>query len=96
MLVLITYDVNTETPEGRKHLRQVAKKCQDYGQRVQCSVFEISIDYAGYLQLKHDLISIIDIERDSLRFYNLGNNYSTKIEHFGTKESYNPEGTLIV
>ena len=96
MLVLITYDVNTEDSEGRRRLRLIAKQCVNYGQRVQNSVFECLIDAAQARMLKHKLCSIIDEEKDSLRFYYLGKNYKTKIEHFGTKMSYEPEGMLMV
>lgn len=96
MLVLITYDVNTETAAGRKRLRQIAKQCVNHGQRVQNSVFECKLDAAQYRVLQNKLCKIMDEEQDSLRFYNLGNNYSNRIEHFGVKESYDPEECLIV
>ncbi len=96
MLVLITYDVNTEDAAGRKRLRKVAKECVNYGQRVQNSVFECLLDAAQYAMLKHKLEALIDKSRDSLRFYNLGNHYQSRIEHIGTKESYEPEGVLIL
>ncbi|MEI3501835.1 MAG: CRISPR-associated endonuclease Cas2 [Anaerovoracaceae bacterium] len=96
MLVLITYDVNTSDAEGRKRLRKVAKQCQNYGQRVQNSVFECLIDTAQLKLLRTSLIDIIDAEKDSLRFYFLGTKYQTKIEHVGAKESYEPEGVLIL
>lgn len=96
MLVLITYDVNTETEAGRKRLRQVAKQCVNYGQRVQNSVFECVMDAAKCREVKNKLEKIIDKDKDSLRFYYLGNNYQNKVEHIGAKESYNVEGTLII
>lgn len=96
MMVLITYDVNTETAMGRKRLRKVSKACVNYGQRVQNSVFECLIDYGTFLKLKNNLVSIIDLETDSLRFYMLGNKWEGKVEHFGAKETYNPEGFLNV
>ncbi|MBQ4428886.1 MAG: CRISPR-associated endonuclease Cas2 [Clostridia bacterium] len=96
MLVLITYDVNTETAEGRRRLRQVAKLCVDYGQRVQNSVFECMLDQAQLKLLQNKLLKTIDEEHDSLRFYNLGNNYSSRIEQFGCKQSYDPQGVLMV
>ena len=96
LLILITYDVNTETAAGRKRLRKIAKECVNYGQRVQYSVFECNLDAAQYKRLQHALSEIIDSEKDSLRFYNLGNNYSTKVVHMGIKASYEPEGILIV
>ena len=95
MLVLITYDVNTEDAAGRKRLRQVAKQCVNYGQRVQNSVFECLLDAAQYRIVKNILLKIIDIEKDSIRFYNLGNNYHNRIEHFGVKPGYDPEGLLV-
>jgi len=96
MLVLITYDVNTETPLGRKRLRQVAKQCMNYGQRVQNSVFECVLDAAKCREVQHKLEQIIDKDKDSLRFYYLGNNYKSKVVHIGAKESFDVEGTLII
>lgn len=96
MMVLITYDVNTEDAAGRKRLRQIAKQCVNYGQRVQNSVFECVLDAAQCRQLQHRLVQIMDQEKDSLRFYYLGSNYRTKIEHFGCKPSYEAEGVLMV
>jgi CRISPR-associated protein Cas2 len=96
MLVLITYDVNTETPLGRKRLRRVAKQCVNYGQRVQNSVFECVMDAAKCREVQHKLEQIIDKDKDSLRFYNLGNNYKSKIVHIGAKESFDVEDTIII
>jgi len=96
MLVLITYDVNTQTPSGMRRLRQVAKQCVNYGQRVQNSVFECVLDAAKCREVQHKLEQIIDKDKDSLRFYYLGNNYKNKIVHIGTKESIDIEGTLII
>ena len=96
MLVLVTYDVNTTDSDGQKRLRDVAKKCESRGQRVQNSVFECLLDAAQYRLLQAELKKIIAPEKDSLRFYMLGNGYQTKIEHFGAKTTYNPEGTLIL
>lgn len=96
MLVLITYDVNTADAAGRKRLRQIAKKCVNYGQRVQNSVFECVVDAAQCVKLKYELCNIMDYDRDSLRFYYLGNNYQTKVEHFGAKATYEPEGILMI
>ncbi|GKU82025.1 CRISPR-associated endonuclease Cas2 [Niallia sp. NCCP-28] len=96
MLVLITYDVSTITGAGQKRLRKVSKVCQNYGQRVQNSVFECIVDATQLTLLKHELISIIDKRQDSLRFYQLGNNYKNKIEHIGVKESLDLEGPLIL
>lgn len=83
MLVVVAYDVNTESVDGQKRLRNVAKVCMKYGQRVQSSVFECSIAPSDYLMLKHALQEIMNEERDSLCFYNLGTRYSTKVEHLG-------------
>ena len=96
MLVLITYDVSTETNDGKRRLRQVAKACVAKGQRVQNSVFECSLDASQLKLLQHELGNIIDPETDSLRFYNLGNNYSNRIVHIGAKETYKPDDTLII
>lgn len=96
MLVLITYDVNTETAIGKKRLRQVAKQCMNYGQRVQNSVFECVMDAAKCREVQHKLEQIIDKDKDSLRFYYLGNNYKTKIVHVGAKASFDIEDTLII
>ena len=96
MLVLITYDVNTQTPAGKKRLRQVAKQCVNYGQRVQNSVFECILDAAKCREVQHKLEQIIDKDKDSLRFYYLGNNYKNKVDHIGAKESFDVAGTLII
>ena len=95
MFVLITYDVNTETPAGRKRLRKVAKKCQEYGQRVQNSVFECLLNAAEFRQVQNALIKLIDPEKDSLRFYHLGEKYHEKVEHIGAKPSLDLEGPLL-
>lgn len=96
MLVIITYDINTTDAAGRKRLRQLARQCVNYGQRVQNSVFECLVDAAQCRILQDKLRSIMDEERDSLRFYYLGDRYQTKIDHFGAKETYEPEGVLMV
>lgn len=96
MLVLITYDVNTEDYEGKRRLRKIAKQCINYGQRVQNSVFECNVDAAQYRLLQSKLLEILDDKKDSLRFYHLGNQYKTKIEHFGCKQSYDTEGLLMI
>lgn len=96
MYILITYDVNTETPAGRRRLRQIAKACQNHGQRVQNSVFECLLEPAQFVEFKHLLTSIANPETDSLRFYHLGNNWRRRVEHFGAKETYDPEGPLII
>lgn len=95
MLILITYDVNTQTAAGRARLRKVAKQCQNYGQRVQHSVFECQADFVQYRQIKEILENIIDKDTDSLRFYNLGDKYKSKVEHIGAKESFDVTETLI-
>lgn len=96
MLVLITYDVNTEDSSGRKRLRQIARQCVNYGQRVQNSVFECLLDAAQCRSLQAKLCKLMDPEKDSLRFYYLGDRYKNKIEHFGTKASYDPEDVLMI
>ena len=96
MMVLITYDVSTETAAGRKRLRQIAKQCVNYGQRVQNSVFECVLDAAQCKLLQHKLLGIMNEKEDSLRFYYLGNQYQTKIEHFGAKATYEAEGFLCL
>ncbi|WP_341299430.1 CRISPR-associated endonuclease Cas2 [Lysinibacillus sp. FSL H8-0500] len=95
MLVLVTYDVQTSTTGGAKRLRQVAKKCGEYGIRVQNSVFECVVDATQYKQLQLALEDIIDPKRDSLRFYNLGNKYNSKVTHIGAKETLDVEAPLI-
>ncbi len=96
MLVLITYDVNTETAAGRKRLRQVAKACVNYGQRVQNSVFECLLDAAQFAAFKAKLTALIDPETDSLRFYQLGNHYKNKVEHVGRAPSLSQDDILFV
>lgn len=96
MMVLVSYDVATTSDGGKKRLRKVAKECQNYGQRVQNSVFEIDVDYGTFLIVKDKLLKIIDEDHDSIRFYYLGNNWKRRIEHFGTKETYDPEGVIIL
>lgn len=96
MLVLISYDVNTEDAAGRRRLRRIAKQCLNCGQRVQNSVFECLVDAAQLRALEAKLTEIMDKEKDSLRIYNLGNHYTEKITHYGTKPGYDPGGPLIV
>ena len=95
-MVLITYDVNTTSENGKKRLRKVAKQCQNYGQRVQNSVFECIIEPAQFTHLRSVLEKIIDQEKDSLRYYYLGNEWRKRVEHVGAKVSLDLEGTLIV
>ncbi|MCD7948157.1 MAG: CRISPR-associated endonuclease Cas2 [Oscillospiraceae bacterium] len=96
MLVLITYDVSTQTAAGKGRLRKVAKACVDHGQRVQNSVFECVLDAAQYAKFKQQLIELIDPETDSLRFYNLGNHYAGKVEHVGAKETFEQERDVLI
>ena len=96
MLVLITYDVNTETAAGKTRLRKVAKQCINYGRRVQNSVFECILDNAQSIQLKAILSDIIDKEEDSLRFYYLGNQYKTKVESVGVEKGISASDVLIL
>jgi len=96
MLVLITYDVNTTTKQGRKRLSKIAKTCCNYGQRVQNSVFECDVDPAQLAMMKNELMRIFDEDKDSLRFYNLGSHYSRRIEHYGAKVTYDPEGIIML
>lgn len=96
MLVLITYDVSTETNAGKKRLNKVAKYCLKYGQRVQNSVFECSLNSAQFRIVVNDLENMISEDEDSIRFYNLGDHYQSKITHIGIKESYDPNGLLLV
>ncbi len=96
MMVLVTYDVSTETPEARRRLRRVARTCEDFGQRVQNSVFECLVDPARWTEMRQRLLSQIEPKEDSLRFYFLGANWKRRVEHVGTKASYDPEGPIIV
>lgn len=96
MLVLITYDVNVTTETGKSRLRKVAKQCVNHGQRVQNSVFECLLDPAQFAELKHRLEGIVDPKTDSLRYYFLGNNWKNRVEHFGAKSAYDPEGVLMI
>ena len=96
MYVIITYDVSTTDAAGRRRLRQVAKACEDYGQRVQNSVFEMKLDPAQWTELRARLESIIDPSTDSLRFYHLGRNWQRRVEHIGAKSGYDIDGPLII
>lgn len=96
MMMLVTYDVNTETKEGRTRLARVAKCCENWGQRVQNSVFECLLDPAQWEALKADLVERIDPDKDSLRFYYLGSNWRRRVEHVGAKPTLDPEGPLVV
>ena len=96
MFVLVTYDVSTTTAAGRRRLARVAKACKDFGQRAQNSVFECKVDPAQFARLKLRLLDIIDEELDSLRFYFLGSNWKHRVEHHGTKQTFDPEGPLLI
>jgi CRISPR-associated protein Cas2 len=96
MLVVVAYDVNTESKEGRKRLRRVARVCENYGQRVQNSVFECLVDAAQWTRVRAQLVEEINHGKDSLRFYFLGDNWKGRSEHVGTKASYDPQGPLIL
>ena len=96
MMVLISYDVSTSDEGGKKRLGKVARECQNHAQRVQNSVFEADLDYSAFMKLKSRLEDIIDKENDSLRFYYLGNNWKHRIEHIGAKNTYDPEGVIII
>ena len=96
MLVLVTYDVNTQTQAGRNRLRRVAKICENFGQRVQNSVFECLVEPEQWTLLRHQLIDAYKADQDSLRFYFLGSNWKSRIEHVGAKPVFDPEGPLIL
>ena len=96
MMVLVTYDVNVTSQGGTRRLRQVSKICQNYGQRVQNSVFEIEVDPAQLVSLKSQLVAIIAPELDSLRYYHLGANWERRIEHVGAKAPIDLNGPLII
>ncbi|OYP35557.1 CRISPR-associated endonuclease Cas2 [Rhodopirellula sp. MGV] len=96
MYVLVTYDVNTSDSGGKRSLRQIAKICLDFGQRVQNSVFELKVDPAQWAECRHRLLEQIDPEKDSVRFYQLGNNWKDRIEHHGSKPSTDIDGPLII
>jgi CRISPR-associated protein Cas2 len=96
VLVLVTYDVSTQTPDGQRRLRKVARICGNYGQRVQNSVFECLVDPAQWAVLRNRLECAVDKDQDSLRFYFLGSNWKKRVEHVGAKPSYDPQGPLVV
>jgi CRISPR-associated protein Cas2 len=96
MLVVVAYDVSTESDEGVKRLRRVARVCENRGQRVQNSVFECLVDAAQWVRLRADLVAEINAAEDSLRFYFLGDNWKRRVEHVGTKVAYDPQGPLIL
>ena len=96
MLILVTYDVNTGSRDGQKRLRQVAKVCVNYGQRVQNSVFECLLDAEQYVVFKYKLEQFVDKEKDSVRFYRLGNHYKTKVEHIGKQPEFSQDDVLFM
>lgn len=96
MMVIISYDVSGTDNASKKRLRKIANACQNKAQRVQNSVFEADLDYGTFLKLKEELESLMDKEKDSLRFYYLGNNWEKRVEHIGAKPGYNPEGVIIL
>ena len=96
MLVLVTYDVETVSPKGQMRLRKVAKACMNYGQRVQNSVFECQVDAAQYATLKHRILEEMDPEKDSVRFYSLGNRHKSKVEHYGVERGIQVDEPLIL
>ncbi|MGB6193624.1 MAG: CRISPR-associated endonuclease Cas2 [Terracidiphilus sp.] len=96
MLVLVTYDVSTETEAGCRRLRRIARLCVDHGQRLQFSVFECLLEPAEWVVMRNKLMEAIDSDQDSLRFYFLGANWKRRVEHVGAKPSYDPEGTLLL
>lgn len=96
MLVVVSYDVSTKDKEGSKRLRKVSEACEDFGQRVQNSVFECMVDPTQWTRLRHRLLDLIEPDTDSLRFYFLGANYQRRIEHHGAKEKINLDGPLLL
>lgn len=96
MFVLVNYDVQTSDPDGPKRLRRIAKVCRDYGQRVQYSIFEHLVPPDKWVMMRARLIQEIDEEKDSLRFYFLGANWKSRVEHIGAKVAIDQEGPLIV
>ncbi len=95
MLIVVTYDVSTETPGGRARLRKVARQCQNYGLRVQNSVFECEMDEAQFVAFKSSLLKLIHEDEDSLRFYRLGNAYHNRVEHYGNKKVPDIDAPII-
>ena len=96
MMVLVTYDVSTETQAGKRRLAKIAKICCNYGQRVQNSVFECDLDASQFVFVKAKLLETFNEKEDSLRFYLLGNKYQQKIEQYGCKRAYDPEAPMII
>jgi CRISPR-associated protein Cas2 len=96
MMVLITYDVSTESEGGAKRLRHIAKKCKNYGQRVQNSVFECLVDPEQFVILRDGLEKIMNKEKDSIRYYFLGSNWQRRVEHVGAKKTFDPEAPMVI
>lgn len=96
MLILVTYDINVESEAGKKRLRRVARQCVNYGVRVQNSVFECHVDSAQYAKLKHLVLEEIDLQKDSVRFYILGNRYQGKVEHYGINHGIEVDNFLMM
>lgn len=96
MMILVTYDVSTESSGGKSRLRKVARVCKDYGQRVQNSVFELIVTLAEMVELKHKLEEIIDVEKDSIRYYHIGKNWQIHVESVGRKTSFDPEQDVFI
>lgn len=95
MMIVATYDVDTSSPDGARRLRQVAKICENYGCRVQKSVFELLVEPAQYMAIKASLSTAIDMERDSVRFYRLGSNWRSRIESLGRPLRFEQDGALL-
>lgn len=96
MLVIVSYDIATSSPNGSKRLGLISKECVKYGQRVQNSVFECYIDYMQFILLRNKLLNIINSDEDNIRFYLMGNNYKNKIENYGKKEEYKIDESIIL
>ena len=96
MMVVVSYDVNVQSDGGKKRLRKVARLCENYGQRVQFSVFECLVDPVQWSELRFELEKAIDHDKDSLRYYFLGAHWEKRVEHSGTKQPYNPQGLLLL
>jgi CRISPR-associated protein Cas2 len=94
-MVIVSYDVTTVDTAGKRRLRRVARACQDFGQRVQLSVFEVEVDPAQWANLKQRLVDLIHPDQDSLRFYYLGANWTRRVEHIGSKPSTDLNGPLV-
>jgi CRISPR-associated protein Cas2 len=96
MMILVSYDVSTSTPDGKRRLRRVARACLDHGQRVQNSVFECLLANDQWVHFRVELLKLANLEKDSLRFYFLGNEWQRRVEHHGAKPTVDPEGPLLI